>query len=188
MGSRSSTPETMRRLPARIGVGKVRRAHGVRGEVLVEVESDNPRRFDAGGELYAVASEDAVRRLRIASSRPHGDGLLLSFDGVEDRDAAEALRGAELEVDRSEIPPAGDGEVYYYELVGCRCSDRAEGDLGEVVDVVEDGGGLLLIVADGEKTLPVPFVRSFIRELDVERGRLELDLPPGLVEACASGS
>jgi 16S rRNA processing protein RimM len=110
------------------------------------------------------------------------------FDGVGDRDQAQELHGAVLEVDRSEAPPRPDGEVYFYQLVGCRCRDRTAGDLGEIVEVVEDGGGALLIAAQGSRQVPIPFVASFITRLDLEAGELDLDLPAGLVEACASES
>ncbi|MDY7094149.1 MAG: ribosome maturation factor RimM [Acidobacteriota bacterium] len=175
-------------MPARLGVGAVRRAHGVRGEVLVEVESDNPRRFESGGELFATPPGGSPRTLRIVASRAHRDGLLVRFDGIEDRDQAQELRGAVLEVDRSKAPPRPDGEVYFYQLVGCRCRDRTAGDLGEIVEVVEDGGGALLIAARGSQEVPIPFVARFITRLDLDAGELELDLPAGLVEACASES
>ncbi|HEX5720466.1 MAG TPA: ribosome maturation factor RimM, partial [Thermoanaerobaculia bacterium] len=103
------------------------------------------------------------------------------------RDQAEELRDALLEVDRSDVPDAPAGTYYWYQLLGCRCRVDGE-DLGEVTDLVEDGGGLLLVVSKDGRQVPIPFVRSFLKEVDVERGRIELDLPEGLLEACASGS
>jgi 16S rRNA processing protein RimM len=124
----------------------------------------------------------------VAASRPHRGGLLVRFAGIDDRDAAERLRGAGLAVERERVPAAPPGAYYHFELVGCRCRDRREGDLGEVVDLVEDGGGLLLVVDDGRRRVPVPFVGRFIRKVDVAAGQIEVELPPGLVETCASGS
>ncbi|MCB1053879.1 MAG: 16S rRNA processing protein RimM [Acidobacteria bacterium] len=184
MASRSSTSNGSRSLPSRILVGRVRRAHGVRGELLISVDSDNPRRFDAGGSLY-VAGGPARR---ILASRAHVDGLLLRLEGIDDRDAAEALRGADLEVERQAVPEAPAGTYYFYELIGCRCRDREAGDLGEIVDVVEDGGGLLLIAERDGRSLPIPFVEAFLRRVDVGAGELELELPAGLIETCTSES
>lgn len=92
-----------------------------------------------------------------------------------------------LEVPRSEVPEAPAGTYYHWQLLGCRCRAGSE-DLGTVVEVVEDGGGLLLICESEGRKVPVPFVAEFLREVDVAGGRIELDLPPGLLEACASRS
>jgi 16S rRNA processing protein RimM len=90
-------------------------------------------------------------------------------------------------VPRSEVPPAPPGTYYQYELLGCLCSNEGE-LLGRVVEVVEDGGGLMLIVAGEGRRVPVPFVQAFLREVDVAAGRIDLALPPGFLEACESRS
>jgi 16S rRNA processing protein RimM len=172
-----------RAYPETILVGKVVRAHGLRGEVVVEVLSDVEDRFADGAELLTTAGRSP---LRVEQSRPHKGALLVRFRGLDDRTAAEGLRGSELLVHRDAVPAAPDGAFYYYELVDCRCVDRHEGDLGRVSKVVEDGGGLLLEVSDDRRRLLVPFVHDFLVSVDVESGRIEVDLPPGLVELCAS--
>jgi 16S rRNA processing protein RimM len=125
--------------------------------------------------------------VEVEASRPFKGGLLVRLAGLADRDAVEALRGGILEVERARVPKAPEGTYYHYELLGCRCSDGGE-ELGRVVDLEEDGGGLMLIVSDGKRRVPVPFVDRFLKRVDVARGEIELDLPPGLLEACASGS
>ena len=192
MSSRSSrtteAPPAIRDdLPDRVEVGRVLRPHGVHGEVVVAVLSDVPGRFDPGSCLWAARDGGPVRKLVVKATRRHKSGAQVKFEGVDDRDAAEALRGLALEVERSQVPPAEPGTYYYYELLGCRCRDGGR-DLGEVVDLVEDGGGLLLIVADGDRRVPVPFVESFLRGIDVAARRIDLELPPGLLDACASRS
>jgi 16S rRNA processing protein RimM len=108
------------------------------------------------------------------------------FEGVETRDQAEELRDALLEVDRRQTPPAPAGSYYYFELVGCLCSDRGRGELGRIENVLEDGGGLLLEVHQGHRVLLIPFVKTYLRRVDVERRYVEVDLPEGLIETCAS--
>jgi 16S rRNA processing protein RimM len=188
MASRSSTNSRRRPLPETVAVGEVRRPHGVRGEVAVEVLSDVPGRLAPGNEVLAVSADGRRRTLRVAGRRPHRGGVLVTFEGVADRDGAEALRGATLEVARSTVPAAPAGTYYHFELLGCRCADREAGELGEVVDLVEDGGGLILVVRGERGEVPVPFVRRFIRSIDVAAGVIELELPEGLVETCASRS
>ncbi len=167
-------------------VGKVRRPHGVRGTVLVEALTDVPGRFDAGSVLTLVLDDGARRRVEIASAAPHGDVLRVSFAGLDDRSDVEGFRGAILEVARDSTPAAPEGEFYYFELTGCLCVDRESGVLGTVEEVIEDGGGLLLEVIEGERTLLVPFVQDFIHSIDVKARRIELALPEGLIETCES--
>ena len=156
-----------------------------------------PGRFDPGSALL-TSRDDRQRegrpagsltspRLIVVASRPHKSGALVVFEGIDDRDRAAELRGLWLEVPRSEVPAAEPGTYYEYELLGCRCFVGGE-ELGRVEELREDGGGLLLIVDDGERRIPVPFVRAFLRNVDVAGGRIELDLPEGLLEACASRS
>jgi 16S rRNA processing protein RimM len=90
-------------------------------------------------------------------------------------------------VPRSEVPEPEPGTYYHWQLLGCRCR-AGEEDLGTVVELLEDGGGLILICEGEGRRVPVPFVGRFLREVDVAEGRIELDLPPGLLEACASRS
>lgn len=195
MSSRSSkktTSEKQTTLDDTVEVGRVHAAHGVRGEVSVEPYSEVEGRFAPGARMLALRPHLGAEPVVVETIRPHKGRLLIRFDGVADRDAAEALRGAVLEVPREAVPAPPEGTWYYFQLVGCRCHDAREGDLGEVVDVVEDGGGVLLDVREsgeeGGRRLLIPFVGALVRGVDPEVRRIELELPEGLVEACASKS
>ncbi|HEV7509892.1 MAG TPA: ribosome maturation factor RimM [Thermoanaerobaculia bacterium] len=174
-------------LPETITVGRVLRPQGIRGEVVVEVLSDVPDRFAPGSRLMGTREGKPAVTVEVAASRAHKSGAVVRFAGSEDRDQAEELRGLWLEIPRSQVPPAEPGTYYQYELVGCLCRVSGE-ELGRVAEVVEDGGGLLLIVEGEGRRIPVPFVREFLREVDVAGARIDLELPPGLVETCASRS
>lgn len=191
MGSRSSKTDTST-LEDPVIVGSVRKPHGVRGEVVVEVLTDVPDRFERGSRLALVprgqAAERPARWLTVAEARPHQGVLLVFFEGIDDRDRADELRGADLAVGAATSPPPPEDTWYHFQLLGCRCVDATQGDLGEVVDVVEDGGGTLLLVAGEGRTIPVPLVAGFLRRVDVERRVIEVDLPEGLVETCSSRS
>jgi 16S rRNA processing protein RimM len=166
--------------------------------MAVESFSDVPDRFAPGRGVRLVPRSGPARRLTVASVRPHRGALLVRFDGIGDRDEVEPLRGARIEVGRDEVPAPPEGTYYFFQLIGCRVQDVREGDLGEVVDVVEDGGGVLLVVGRGEQKVPIPFVREMVRrvvpgtgatgESGSDRGLIELELPEGLLEACVSRS
>jgi len=193
MGSRSARPEASPPgLPETVLVGEVQRPHGLRGEVRVAVHSDLPERFAPGSELLASRRGAPPRQLTIESCRATRGAVLVRFAGYADRDAAETLRGARLEVERSRVPAAPDGCWYFFELAGCRVFDAAAGELGEVVDLWDDGGAVVLQVRqegrEGGREVLVPFVGAFLREVDVIARRIDMELPPGLVDACGSGS
>lgn len=177
-----------RRLPSTIVVGRVRKPHGVRGEISIEILSDVPDRFAAGGRLLLRCPEARPRPVEVISSRPHGEAQVIRLTGCRTREDAETLRGALLEVERAQVPSAPDGSYYHYQLIGCACIDRTSGALGPVVDVIEDGGGWLLEIGHSNGRLLVPFVEAFLVDVDVEGGRIEIDVPAELIELCASTS
>ena len=177
-----------RQLPERVAVGRIRKPHGVRGEVSVETMSDVEDRFAPGSALTARLSDGRLRHLVVASSRSHRDVVLVRFESFTDRATANELRSAVLEIEQAEVPPSPEGSYYYYELIGCRCVDRSAGELGRVSRLIEDGGGLLLELESSAGTALIPFVEAYLSTVDVERGLIELDLPVDLVETCTSTS
>ena len=164
-------------------VGRVGRAHGVRGEVVVDVRTDEPaERFAVGVRLGT--DPVAVGPLTVAAVRPHQDRLLLQFDGVSDRSSAEGLRGVLLTAEVAVgDEPAGTDEFYDHQLVGLRVRDQRGSAVGEVADVVHNPGHDLLVVRrrDGGEAL-VPFVAELVTEVDLEGGALTVDDRPGLLD------
>lgn len=185
MSSKSSTTDPV--ADPQVEVARVRRPHGVRGALLVEVSTDVPERLGPGSRLLLVTASDR-RSVTVRGSRPHAGGRLVELHEVTDREAAERLRGAVLLASAASSPALPPGSWYQHQLLGCRCRDRRAGELGTVRELVNDGGGLLLMIDSGDRRLLVPFVREFLLEVDPESGRIELDLPPGLVETCESRS
>lgn len=170
----------------RVVVGRVVAAHGIRGEISIEPLTDNPERFRPGSRVWLSRPGGPERELEILNVRPHRGRLLARLSELEDRDAAEELRDAEVFVRESDLPPAPEGSYYHFEIEGCRCRDIRLGSLGTVRRVLEDGGGELLEIVSGERVLLIPFVEPYLRKIDVESKIIELDLPEGLVDACTS--
>jgi len=174
-------------LPETISVGRVLRPHGVRGDVVVEVLSDVPGRFKKGSRVTGVREGAPPIILTVATGRVHKSGAVVRFEGYDSRERAEELRGLDLEIPRSEVPKANRGTYYHFELLGCVVHEDGR-ELGKVVEVVEDGGGVMLIVEGEGRRVPVPFVKEILKRGDVARGRIDLALPEGFLEACESRS
>lgn len=165
-------------------VGRIRRPHGIRGELSVEVRTDDPEdRFAVGRALRT--DPDDRGPLTITAGRWHSGSLLLAFAEVPDRDAAEELRGTWLVVDSSEIGPTGDPDEFHdHELIGLAAVTVGGEPVGVVTDVRHHGQDLLVIepAAGRRDDLLVPFVAAIVPEVDVPAGRLVIDPPPGLLE------
>jgi 16S rRNA processing protein RimM len=174
-------------------VGRVGRPHGIRGEMTVQVRTDDPDlRFAAG---TVIATEPAARGpLTISASRWHSGRLLVTFAGYADRSRAEELRGTLLVIDSAEVGPAADPEEFHdYELIGLGVQTVAGEPVGVVTDVLHQGQDLLVIrpreglPAAGPGEVLVPFVAALVPEVDVAAGRLVIDPPPGLLDLGAPG-
>lgn len=163
-------------------VGRIGRPHGVRGEVTVEVRTDDPdARFAPGAVLR---TEPAVRGpLTVAGRRWHREVLLLAFEGVDSREAAEALRNTELLVAIADLPPLEDHDSFYdHQLVGLRVQLPDGSPLGTVAAVRHDAADLLVVDRPDADEALVPFVAAIVPTVDVENGYLVVDPPEGLLE------
>ncbi|AQZ66064.1 ribosome maturation factor RimM [[Actinomadura] parvosata subsp. kistnae] len=162
-------------------VGRIGRPHGVRGDVTVEVRTDDPElRFAVG---TPVATDPADRGpLVVTGRRWHKGVLLLTFEGVTDRDAAEELRGTMLVIDSSEVTPSDDPDEFHdHQLIGLAVETVSGEAVGEVEDVLHHGQDLLVVRRKGQEDALIPFVRALVPEVDVEAGRLVVDPPEGLL-------
>jgi 16S rRNA processing protein RimM len=155
-------PET-----SRLEVGRIGRAHGLRGELSVKLTTDRLERLEPGSVLHV---DD--RPLVVTAARRHGERWLVSFEGVDDRTAAEALLGLLL---TGEALPTEADELWVHELIGAQVRDRAGNDLGRVVAVEANPASDLLVLSD-DVLVPMTFV--------VERGPdlVVVDPPEGLLD------
>ena len=158
-------------------VGLITRAHGLRGEVAVQVRSDNPERFAPGGSVF----DDEGQTLTIASARGQGARLLVRFEEVADRTSAERLRGRTLVVPVTWLPRLPDGEYWPHELEGCEVLTGSGRRLGTVTDVVANPANDLWVATDeeGNETL-VPAIGDVVVEVDTDARRIVVRDIPGL--------
>jgi 16S rRNA processing protein RimM len=163
-----------------IPVGYVRRAHGIRGDVVVRGLLE-----DAGERLVASASfdtnEDPPRRLTILSVGSAGTDLRIHFRDVDDRNEAEALKGVQLVIDAADRRELSAGEWWPEDLVGCSAIDLSGTVIGEVVEVIFAGAqDRLVIVRPDDGRAEVPFVEALVPRVDADAGIVTLDIPDGL--------
>lgn len=153
-------------------VGTVAAAHGVRGWVKVTPLTDDPGRFSALKSVFLSVSGQAPLSTAILEVAFQPKFVLLKFQGTDSREAAEALRGAELLIPESEVPPPAEGQYYYYQLEGL----RVETDTGELIGTLEfvgkTGGNDVYFVLPpgGGSHKLVPAVKQGIKSIDLERG------------------
>jgi 16S rRNA processing protein RimM len=164
-------------------VGRVAKAHGITGEVVVDVRTDDPEtRFAPGTALRARAKGGAERRLVVESARSHGGRLLVRLDGVADRDGADALRGTLFIVDSADLPPIDDPDEFYDHQLEGRRVRTAAGDVGTVVEVLHTAAGELLSVRTADGEVLVPFVGAIVTSVSLADQVIEIDPPEGLLE------
>ncbi|MCG5433738.1 ribosome maturation factor RimM [Mycobacterium sp. MYCO198283] len=166
-------------------VGRVAKAHGVAGEMVVDVRTDDPDlRFAPGAALRGRPSRGgAEREFRIVSVREHGGRLLLRLDGVADRDAADALRGTLFLIDSAELPALDEPDEFYdHDLQGLAVRTVAGVAVGNVTEVLHTAGGELLAVHTGDREVLVPFVSAIVTSVSLADRLIEIDPPEGLLE------
>ena len=166
-------------------IGTIAKAHGIRGEVSVDYNAESPQLVQ--GELYLQAGSGSPARRKVASWRRDHARLLILFEGVQDRNAAELLRGATLLVPASALPPLSDGELYIHDLMGLAVFEvGADGSLiplGRIADIASPAGQELWTIRtpDGRELL-FPAVPEFVLDIDLEKGEARISPPPGLFD------
>lgn len=167
-------------------VGRVIKAHGVTGEMAVEVRTDDPEvRFAPGVTLRGRPGRGGAERdFVIESVRAHSDRLLVRLEGVGDRNAADALRGTLFLVDSGSLPPIDDPDEFYdHQLEGMTVTTTEDHIVGTVAEVLHTAAGELLAVrnADGAEVL-VPFVSAIVVSVSLADRAVVIDPPEGLLE------
>jgi len=165
--------------PVFLAVGKLRRPHGVHGEIVMEVLTDFPERLHRGMTLY-VGPE--YRPLRLNSHRWHGSALLVTFEGYETLEQVGELRNYQTYVTTADRPPLPEGEYYHHQIIGLKVISEAGVYLGIVTEILATGASDIYVVRpEIGKEILIPAVDEFVLAVDLERGELRVRLLPGLL-------
>jgi len=165
-----------------VTVGRIGRPHGIRGDVVVGVRTDEPDlRFAPGSRLDTDPAD--LGPLTVAAIKWHSGELLVRFAGIADRDAAAGLRGTWLTVDSATIPPSDDPDEFHdTDLVGLSVRTVGGSLVGAVDDVLHSGQDVLVVKTTDGRDVMVPFVLPLVPEVDVASGFLVIDPPEGLLD------
>jgi 16S rRNA processing protein RimM len=173
--------------PELISVGRVRKPHGIRGELIVDPLTDTPDAIFASGCRLFVGTvqgnpDPAGRELHVRRGRPMKDGWILEVEEITDRNEAERWRDLHLLLPAEELEPPGEGEVYLHDLVGMRVEEVSGAPVGTVAEVYELPQGLLLEIAGERKGALIPFSDDVVRSVDAAARLIVVDPPAGLFE------
>ncbi len=168
-------------------IARILRPHGVRGELSLQIITDFPERLRELQKVYLAHSAeqpDRPRPYRVEGARPQKQASwLLRLRGVEDRDAAELLRGQYVFVSLADAVPLADDEVYLFQVMGLQAQTVAGEVLGRVVDIIETGANDVYVIrGEIRGEVLIPAVPGILINIDVEAGLMIVDPPPGLLD------
>jgi 16S rRNA processing protein RimM len=164
-------------------VGRIARAHGIRGQVIVNADTDFPQeRFRLGAEFFVKRASGAVEVMTVTSVRFQHDRPVVGLRGVEDMNAAAALAGAELRVPRESLAMLPEGTYYRHDLIGCSVETAGGERVGVVTDVEGTMTGSRLVVETSAGEVLVPLAVEICTRIDPAAKRIVIDPPAGLLE------
>jgi 16S rRNA processing protein RimM len=165
--------------PEFLAVGKLRRPHGLKGEILMDILTDFPERLVEGTQLFA--GDDRLP-LRIRSKRQNDKSLLIAFEGYDTPESAGELRNQIVYVLAADRPPLPEGDYYHHELLGLRVVDEDGHLLGEVTGILDTGGAndVYQVSTPGGHELLLPDIEEVVLKIDLKAGEMRVHLLPGL--------
>jgi 16S rRNA processing protein RimM len=162
-------------------VGSISGAHGIRGEVKVDLLTDYPERFRPGAKLY-LGNETDARPIEIQTARPHKHSYLVKFTNVPDRNAAELLAGQLVLIPTVEAMPLREHENYAHDLLGLQVETQDGQPLGQITDILTSPANDVYVVTGPEREVLVPALRNVVLNVDLAAGKMVVELPEGLLD------
>jgi len=164
-----------------LAIGKIVGVHGIKGCLKVYAYDETPDLFQPGACVSLNRGISGIDQLTVKDVQPYKNILRIGFSEITDRTAAEAVTGAELFIDRSELPEPEAGTWYWCDLIGLRVQKIDGSFLGQVENLFETGSNDVLVVKQGNAEILIPVTASIVCDVDFEEGKILVDLPEGLV-------
>ena len=167
--------------PVYLNVGFLRRPHGVRGEIMLEIQTEQPQIFVPEAKFYL--GEEYLPHI-IASSRPHKKGILLSFDGIQDRDEIGDFRNTHVYAKISDLPTLDEDDFYGHEIIGLEVIEDETGDsLGKIKEIIKTGANDVYVVTqESGNEILLPAIPEVVLDIDLAEGQMSVFLLDGLIE------
>ena len=156
-------------------VGRIRRPWGPRGEIIIDVQSDAPGRFTPGETLFTNGQPLTIER-----ARPSKGAMILKLEGIDSQEAAGVLKGHTLTVSPASLPPPPEDTYYHYHLIGMEVYTRKGRLLGTLTEILSTGSNDVYVIKGEGKELLLPALADVILEVDVDKGRMMVELMPEL--------
>lgn len=165
-----------------VAIAKIVKPRGLRGELISEILTDFPERFDDLKRVFAVCDDGKTSELVIEKSWFQKDRIVLKFAGYDSLETAETLRDCEICVPETEAVALEEDEFFDWQLEDCAVETVDGEKIGRVTEVMRTGGTEILVVAGTEKEFLIPFAETICTEIDVENKLIRVDAPEGLLE------
>jgi 16S rRNA processing protein RimM len=178
MPAQQQSPGSPAGEPVYLVIGYLRRSHGVRGEIIMDLHTDFPQRIKSGRKVLVGEKHQP---LTLDTVRPHANGLLVSFRGTDTPEDATKFRNQWVYVKATEVPPLPEGQHYQYEMIDLDVVDENGTPLGKLVEILETGANDVYVVRDDSgKEILLPAIPSVILELNMDQRTLKVHLLEGL--------
>ncbi len=164
--------------PRYLIIGRVLKPWSYRGELKIEILTDFPDRF---ASLRTVFLGDDAKSFSVERARRHGNAALLKLNGVDSTQAAEKLRNQLVQVAAEDAVRLPKGQHYLYQLIGLRVKTLGGETLGEIVEILDTGANDVYVVREGSREILIPAIEDVVKEIDLERGEVIVQLIEGLI-------
>ncbi len=168
--------------PSHIAIARIARTRGNRGEVLADLYTDFPERFDSLREVWLAFADGSRERLIVEETWAHKRRQVLKFAGTDSISSAERLVGAWVEVEASQAMVLPEGTYYDHELVGCIVRNSEGQELGVVAEILRIAGNSLIIVRGDRGEIMIPAAGGYYKKVSVGQRLIVVDLPEGLMD------
>lgn len=163
-------------------IGIVTQAHGVKGEVKISPLTNTPQFYESAAKVILETAR-GLAVFAVAQMRTVGSHWILALEGVSDRDGAEALQGASVLLEDSQLRPLEPGEYFRHDLMGCTVETLAGETLGPITDIMETGANDVLVVSRAGGDVMIPMVAAVVKKVDIAAKAVRIDPMPGLLES-----